>query len=56
MSHQRDEEYQYLSNRDKKRLPKKGFGYCFSCDKVLVSEWEKCPCCGKRNGISRNKK
>jgi len=44
------------SNRDVIKRPKKGLFWCFGCDAQLVSEWGKCPRCGKRNGIKRNKK
>ncbi len=43
------------SNRDKKRKPKCGFGYCLFCDKSLVSNGQKCNVCGHRNGIKKFK-
>jgi len=49
------EELEYLSNRDKKRLPKRGWFWC-ACDRQLVSVWRKCPVCGGRNNRKRDKK
>jgi len=41
-------------NRDKKKKPKSGFGYC-ACDRTLMPDWAKCPICGARNGRKRYK-
>ena len=43
------------TNRDKRRKAKPGWFYCRSCDGARVREWEKCPNCGKRNGLKREK-
>ena len=45
-----------MSNRDKKLEPNKGRGWCRSCDMALVSDGQKCPCCGHVNNRRRNKK
>lgn len=47
---------QYLSNRDIKREPKHGKGWCDGCDRWYVSHTQKCPVCGVRSGIRVNKK
>lgn len=51
-----DEDMEYIpSNREKRRAPKMGKFWCY-CDLAVVGEWQKCPNCGRRNGISRMKK
>jgi len=51
------EQYEYKqSNREKRLAPKKGKFWCMGCDRAFVTEWKKCPICGKRNGIKRLKK
>ena len=42
-------------NRTKVMRSKKDSFWCL-CDRQLVNEWSKCPVCGHRNGIKRNKK
>lgn len=42
-------------NRNKVRSPKKGRAWCRSCDACKVSDGQKCPNCGKRHGVSREK-
>ena len=50
-------QYEYTPrNREKKRKPKMGKFWCYSCDAALVGEREKCPVCGQKNRIKRNKK
>jgi len=44
------------TNREKVLKPKKGKYWCAGCDAQLVHDWKKCPKCGVRNGIRRNKK
>ncbi len=44
------------TNREKRLQPKKGKFWCGNCDAQIVSEWRKCPNCGKRNGVRRSKK
>jgi ligand-binding sensor protein len=46
----------YLTNRNKKREPKAGRGYCKYCDKDGGLEGSKCKYCGHVIGIKRNKK
>ena len=43
------------SNRDKVRSPKKGRAWCRSCDICQVSDGQKCPNCGKKHGVNREK-
>ena len=51
------EQYEYKqSHREKRLAPKKGKFWCMGCDRAFVTEWKKCPICGKRNGIKRLKK
>jgi len=50
------DDIEYLTNRDKSKLPKKSKFWCIYCDAQLVGEWGKCPNCGKRNGRKRRKK
>ena len=39
----------YLTNRDKVKMPKQGKFWCYKCDRYLVHEGEKCPVCGMIN-------
>ena len=42
------ENWDTLSNREKKLYPRKVKSYCFSCDMALVRPGGKCPNCGSR--------
>jgi len=50
-----DNEYS-PTNRDKRLTPKRVFGWCDGCDRVLVSGGKKCPVCGHRQGKYRLKR
>ena len=51
------DDYTYQeSNREKKRHPKGGLSWCRGCDRCLVAEQQKCPVCGYRGGLKRDKK
>lgn len=45
----------WLTNRHKKRMPKKRLFYCY-CDLNVVSEGQKCEVCKRRVGSRRDKK
>ena len=45
----------WKTNREKVRQPKRGHGYCFGCDAAWTSDGRKCPVCGKRHGVEREK-
>lgn len=49
------EEYQ-KTNREKALTPKRGKFWCYSCDKQIVHNFEKCPNCGNRQGRKTLKK
>ena len=55
MNDEDDLEYE-MSNREQKLEPKKGKFWCWGCDAQIVNEWKKCPNCGTRNNIRRNKR
>ena len=57
MVQRRISSHQAISNRDRKRRPKKGNMYCHSCDGWEISDGVRCPCgymFGKKG--RRNKK
>lgn len=43
-------------NREKRRAPKTGLGWCHACDRARVAHGSKCPACGARDGLRREKK
>ena len=51
----KSKELDYLSNRDRKRQPKKDKGWCI-CDRDIVPIHGKCRNCGRTYISKRNKK
>jgi rRNA maturation endonuclease Nob1 len=49
-----DENYT-STNRDNKKSPKRLMGWCDGCDTVMVSDGQKCPHCGHRQGDVRKR-
>lgn len=46
---------EWLNNRERKRRPKLGQGWC-QCDRAIVAANQKCPACGRKEIRRRNKK
>ena len=42
-----------LTNRERSKRPKQGKFWCWGCDRVLLTEGEKCRACGTRNYSNR---
>lgn len=43
-------DYTYIkTNRNKAHTPKRGAGWCRSCDRYYYTSYQKCPVCGTRN-------
>lgn len=52
-----DEEIEYKkTNREKRKTPKTGKGWCDTCDRSFKGEAEKCPVCGKRHNFYKRYK
>jgi hypothetical protein len=44
------------TNRDKTMYPKRVSGWCDGCDKTFISDGQKCPLCGHKQGNRRRLK
>jgi len=45
-----------LTNREKKQQPRKGWSWCYACDRCLVPNNRKCIVCGCHSGGKNFKK
>jgi len=43
------------TNRDNVRKLKKGRGWSYKCDMIQFSDGQKCPNCGNKHGVHREK-
>lgn len=50
------EHKEWLTNRDRKREPKKGKFWCNVCDMFLIHKGQRCPVCKRRDLSKTNKK
>lgn len=45
-----------LTNREKKQQPRKGWAWCYACDRCMVASNTNCRVCGNHSGGKNFKK